>query len=529
MAAGRANVTGHVEPRIFTPPLRELTPSTSFGYDVIEFADKVLGLDLLPWQRWLLIHALEVEGDLDGEWNFRFRTVVVEVARQQGKTFLGKVLAAAFLYLLGVGLIIGTAQDLEQAEDTWSALVDMVMDDPDLKAEVEHVWRTNGAKRLQLTGGRDYRVRASTRKAGRGKSADLVLMDELREHRDWEAWGALTKTVIARSNALVWCMSNAGDGTSVVLRHLRLQAHAALGDPDGIVKALGGLVDRPDDDEDDGSALGWFEWSAPPTADPSDVDAWAAANPSLGHTVTMRALRSAFSTDPPDVFRTECLCQWVEAVVQPPFPEDSWRGGTDPRSSIPIGAPFSVGIDVSADRQHSAIAVCGRRADGLLHGEVVAYDHGIGWVVDWLRERVGREGWPQPIRVAMQGRGAPASAIIELVAAIDGVEVVECVGRDLGAWCGRLWDAVAASAPDAKSDATRLMHIPQPVLDLAANVATTRPVGDGAWAWDRAKSREDVSPLVALTMAHGLETRVPTKDETRRAPSAYATRGVRMV
>ena len=191
--------------------------------------------------------------------------------------------------------------------------------------------------------------------------------------------------------------------------------------------------------------------------------------------------------------------------------------------------PFSLGIDVAADRQHSAIAVCGRRADGLLHGEVIAYDHGIGWLVDWLRERVGRDGWPQPIRVAMQGRGAPASAIIELVGAIDGVEVVECVGRDLGAWCGRLWDAIAASAPDTKSDACRLMHRPQPVLDLAANVATTRPVGDGAWAWDRAKSREDVSPLVALTLAHGLETKVPEQEPTKRVPTAYASRGVRTV
>lgn len=529
MSARPSNVTGKVEPRIFTPPMRDLTPDTSLGYECIQFAEDVLCVDLLPWQRWLLIHALEIVGDLDGAWSFRYRTVVVEVARQQGKTFIGKILAAYFLYILGVGLIIGTAQDLEQAEDTWSALVDMVMDDPDLKAEVEHVWRTNGAKRLQLTGGRDYRVRASTRKAGRGKSADLVLMDELREHRDWEAWGALTKTIIARDNALVWCMSNAGDGSSVVLRHLRLQAHAELGDPDGIVAAIGALADRPDDDEDEDASLGWFEWSAPPDADPADRDAWAQANPSLGHTVTMRALRSAFSTDPPDVFRTECLCQWVEAVVQPPFPDGSWQGGTDRASSIPVDVPFSVGIDVSADRQHTAIAVCGAREDGLLHGEVIAYRDGLGWVVDWLRERVGRKGWPEPIRVAMQGRGAPASAMVELVNAIDGVEVIECVGRDLGAWCGRLWDAVAASAPDAKSDARRVMHRPQPVLDLAANIATTRPLGDGAWAWDRVKSREDVSPLVALTLAHGLETKVPEQPADKRAPTAYATRGVRSV
>ena len=157
------------------------------------------------------------------------------------------------------------------------------------------------------------------------------------------------------------------------------------------------------------------------------------------------------------------------------------------------------------------------------------YRQGIGWLVDWLRERVGAEGWPQPIRVALQGRGAPVSAIAELINAIDGVEVVEVAGRDLGGCCGRLWDAVAASAPDTKADAVRLMHLPQPVLDLAANVAVTRPMGDGAWAWDRVKSREDISPLVALTMAHGLETAVQASEAPDRKPTAYATRGVRTV
>lgn len=529
MASSRPSRVGHEEPRVFTPPLRELTRDTTLGFDVIDFAEDILGIGLFPWQRWLFVHALEIVGDIEGEWHLRYQTVVVEIGRQNGKTTMGSVLALFFLYVLGVNLTLGTAQDLEQAEDTWAMCVDLAQGNPDLASEVEHVWYTNGAKRLQLTNGRQYRVKASTRRAGRGKSADLILLDELREHRDWEAWGALTKTGMARDNSLVWCMSNAGDGSSVVLRHLRLQAHAALGDPDGIVAAIGGVADRPDDDDARDSALGWFEWSAPVDADPADPDTWAWANPSMGWLIQERKLRAAQATDPADVFKTECLCQWVEAVVQPPFPDDSWAGGTDATSAIPDGMPFSLGIDVAADRQHSAIAVCGRRADGLLHGEVIAYDHGIGWLVDWLRERVGREGWPQPIRVAMQGRGAPASAIIELVGAIDGVEVVECVGRDLGAWCGRLWDAVAASAPDTKSDACRLMHRPQPVLDLAANVATTRPVGDGAWAWDRAKSREDVSPLVALTLAHGLETKVPEQEPAKRVPTAYASRGVRTV
>jgi len=129
----------------------------------------------------------------------------------------------------------------------------------------------------------------------------------------------------------------------------------------------------------------------------------------------------------------------------------------------------------------------------------------------------------------LQGRGAPVSAMAELIGAIDGVEVCECIGRDLGAWCGRLWDAVAASADDADSDATPIMHLPQPVLDLAANTATTRPLGDGAWGWDRLKSREDVSPLVALTMAYGQATRVAEAPTPQRKPTAYASRGVRTV
>ena len=33
---------GITTPRIFTPPLRELTPETSNGYAVIEFAEKFL-------------------------------------------------------------------------------------------------------------------------------------------------------------------------------------------------------------------------------------------------------------------------------------------------------------------------------------------------------------------------------------------------------------------------------------------------------------------------------------------------------
>ena len=148
MASSRPSRVGHEEPRVFTPPLRELTRDTTLGFDVIDFAEDILGIGLFPWQRWLFVHALEIVGDIEASWHLRYQTVVVEIGRQNGKTTMGSVLALFFLYVLGVSLTLGTAQDLEQAEDTWAMCVDLAQGNPDLASEVEHVWYTNGAKRL---------------------------------------------------------------------------------------------------------------------------------------------------------------------------------------------------------------------------------------------------------------------------------------------------------------------------------------------------------------------------------------------
>lgn len=76
---------GVTEARVFTPPLRELTPETSLGFAAIQYAKEILHKSLYPWQEWALIHALEIIGSLDGEWKFRFRTLLFLISRQNGK------------------------------------------------------------------------------------------------------------------------------------------------------------------------------------------------------------------------------------------------------------------------------------------------------------------------------------------------------------------------------------------------------------------------------------------------------------
>ena len=532
MASSRSSVRskvegrrfGREEPRVFTPPLRELTPRTSAGFAAIEFASDILGIELFPWQKFLLIHGLELLPD----GLFRFRTVVILVARQNGKSTLAQVLSLFFLYVRSAALVIGTAQNLDIAEEVWQGAVDIAEDTPDLADEIKKVVRVNGKKSLELVSGQRYKVQAANRRGGRGLSGDLVILDELREHQSWDAWGAVTKTTLARALAQIWTLSNAGDATSVVLRHLRKIGHRAVGDPDGINEEIGvpgaaedllvgaDAVEAAEGVDDD--SLGIFEWSAPPGCDIWDRDGWAYANPSLGYTLSERALASAAKTDPEWVFRTECLCQWSDGALEGPFPSGAWDAAMDPMSSIPDGAPVAFCVDVSADRSHAHIGVAGRRSDGHMHIEIAASRIGTDWVRDWFSERASASS---PMRVTGQAKGAPVSGLLEELAGIENVDVVDWSGSQLGIATGKLWDMVARHVAEERPE-TLVFHRPQPVLDVAAAVAATRPAGDGAWLWDRVKSVADVAPLVAVTGALWLAMRETEKPKE----SVYETRSV---
>ena len=506
---------GKQTPRLFTPPLRELTPETSLGYMFIDFCESI-GQPLLPWQKWLSIHAMEIVGDIHGEWHFRFRYIIVLVSRQNGKTYWFKLLGLFFNYVLQTKLVIGTAQNLDKANDTFEEAVELIENTPMLDEEFVKALRGAGKREYLLKGGERWKVVATNRR-GRGWSSDLILMDEIREQTDWEGWSAISKTMLARPSAILVAVSNAGDVTSVVLRHLRLQAHAQLGDPDhvaGIRENLGG------EDIDDSLAL--FEWSASPDCDINDREQWAQANPSLGYGfLTERALQSAMSTDPEPIFRTECLCQWVEHLLPQPFPDGAWDGGIDEGSMIIPESPLYFGIDMSQDRRWTSIGVCGLREDGQWHIEVVARRIGTEWAIDWFRARAMK----QKMKLAFQGRGAPVSGLAEQICTIDGVERISIEGSDLPTGWGRFWDGIAASAPvmpgETPRGGARIYHLPQPIMDQPAKTMQTRQLGGGAEVPDRMKSPDDIAPLFACIMAFTAATMVQ-KEKNKVYESAYA-------
>lgn len=460
---------GNTEPRVFTPPLRELTPKTTRGFEAISFCEDVVGLTLHPWQKWLLLHALELLPDE----TFRFRTVLVLVARQNGKTTLVQTLALWRMFVDQAPLVIGTAQNLDLAEEAWQGAVDIAQGVPELADEIQHVDRTNGKKQLRLHTGERYKVAAASRRGGRGLSGDLIVLDELREHQNWQAWGAVTKTTMARHAAQVWGLSNAGDRESVVLDALRRRAVDATTQPG-----------RFDD-----TSLGIFEWSAPPNCDLGDRDGWASANPSLGHPngVSVAAIRSALSTDPEAVFRTEVLCQWVDRIEDAVIEPGTWLALSV--GVQPMTAP-ALAVEVALDRSSATIGAAWHVNDRV-HVEIVEDAAGVAWVPKRIAELIER----------YDGGCVVLDAGTEAVGLADelesrGLNVQRINGAARIAACGAFYDLATNGG---------LSHNGDPAIDVAIANARWKNVGDGARVFSRRRSAGDIAALYAVVLAqHGL-------------------------
>lgn len=490
LAARVPEVVGSETPRIWTPPDRELTPETSLGFSVIKFSQNILGIDPYPWQKWLYIHALELNDD----GSLRFSEIHLLVARQNGKTRWVKTLILWRMFAhQPSNLVLGAAQNRDYALATWAETKAEALDIPILAKRMRRGSMKSGNETVQTVAGARYMVVTLKDDAGRSKTAGTLFLDELREHETWGAWNALSSTTLVVEDSLIVGASNAGDVKSVVLRAKREYAH--------------GQITRG---QTEASPLGWFEWSAPDGCDLDDIAGWRQANPSLGHSMTLDALKAQRSK-PDNAFRTENLCQWVDMLQAGIIPEVNWQYAKDRTSRREAGTVAAASVDVSWDRSHAAVAVAFRRPDGRVHVEVVAYRVGLAWVARWFKSRLTVDarraeelGLPGPQtgpswfdgRVALQGRGCPATALVDPLTEA-GVEVVPLVGPAVTLSAGVFYDRVVN---EGDPEHPVIVHRGQPILDESIRGTLAKTTGD-AWLLDRRESTSDASPLVACVQA----------------------------
>lgn len=498
---------GATVPRLFTPPLHELTPATSRGYELIAFAENILGMELFPWQKWLATHALELNAD--GQ-TYRYRRLLVMVGRQNGKTTFASVLAAWWLFLDALRepgrtpsdfRVLGVAQNLDIAELPYKTVrgwcdpkppteedANRVL--PDLAAETLRVRRVNGQQSIETRRGAIYEVRDGAH--SRGKPAARVLMDEVREQTKWTAWNAVSQTTKSYVNGQLWGITNAGKPDAVVLKHMMGEARKQA----ELAAQLGaGYVDSADADP----TLGLFEWSAPEECEPLDTQAILAANPSIGYSgLTVATCKSDYRTMPEADYRAEVLCQYVEAKTTPYINPKLYRECIVPEDSYTIaaGARTVWAVDVSEDRRYTSIAAAVMCDDGIPLVALVDEPRlGMLWLPDELAAKAQDAGHYE---VMVQERGCPAMEFRQPLAE-RGLNVRAVAGSWLGIATGRMRDAIIEK---------RVRFTQQRPIDLAVQAGVTRYYGE-THAWDRRASAADIAPLVACTLAlYGLENPV---------------------
>ena len=430
----------------------------SLGADAVELCAGA-GLVLDPWQQYVLDVMLGQRAD--GLWS-AFEVGLV-VPRQNGKGACLEARALAGLFLLDEQLLLWSAHQFKTAREAFRRVVSYVENTPALKSRVKNVRTSHGEEGIELKTGQRLQFVARSRTSGRGFTGDVAILDEC-QVLDAEDMAALLPTLSTRPNPQVIYTGTVDDSASQ-LRALRERALAG-GD----------------------SSLAFLEWSAAEDADAADPVTWAQANPALGIRISEEfvAREYAAMVNDLDWFRQERLSVWPRRAPDGVFDEASWLACVD--GSSVLADPVCFGVDVSPDRAWAAIGVAGVRSDGRRHVEVVEYRRGTGWVVDRVVELVGR--W-RPAAVVVDAAGPAGSLLADLESARVPVSLTSA--RDYAQACGMFFDAV---------DGGFLFHLGQSELDAAALVVRRRPLGD-AWAWARKASTDaDISPLVAVTLAH---------------------------
>ena len=141
---------------------------------------------------------------------------------QNGKTHLARM--RIIWGLLRGERIVAMSSNRNMALDTFREVAYIIETNDFLASELAHKPRlANGQEMITFKNGGRYEIVAATRDGSRGKTADLLFIDELREV-SIEAWTASRPVTRARPNAQTLVTSNAGDAFSEVLNDLRERA-----------------------------------------------------------------------------------------------------------------------------------------------------------------------------------------------------------------------------------------------------------------------------------------------------------------
>jgi len=446
---------GATKPRLQSIPLKGKTKLE----DVKQLCE-ILQMPLLPWQEYVLKDMLGI----DSKGNWIRKTNLLLIARQNGKTHLARMLILAHLLKWDSKNILIMSSNRSMALDTFRQVAYVLESNDHLKGLVKQIRYANGTESIEMLDGTRLDVVAATRDGSRGRTADFLYIDELREVNE-EGYRAAIPTTRARPNSQTLLTSNAGDAFSLVLNGMRERA----------------LENPP-------KSFGFYEYSAPQYCKVTDRSGWAQANPALGYTITEEALEEAVATSPIENTRTELLCQWIDSLSSP-WTHGSLEDCADSELVLSAGAYTVFAFDVSPSRRNASLVIGQILGDGRI-GVGVAQTWESQVSVDELKIAADIKGWADQYRPRSIGFDSYATQSIADRLKNAGLVLEAIVGAQFYQACTDLKDAL---------DNKRLVHNNSEVWVQNMNNCAAK-TNDSSWRIIKRKSAGDISAAIGTAM-----------------------------
>ena len=333
------------------PRLETVAPRTvvgSYGEKAAEWLSDAYGLQLRGWQRYALERALEH----DAHGILVHQTVIVTVGRQSGKSVLARALC---MWRLHHADLFGEPQTILHVANRRSTAMEVMR--PAALWAVEHYgkkaarWGNENAG-IELPTGDRWLIHAANESAGVGYSVSMVFADEAWKIKREVIDDALSPTMAERNMPQLWLVSTAGDSTSDLMTAYRSRA-----------------IDQLENTKQTGVLL--LEWSAPPEADPDQVETWQWASPEWSDK-REAFLRGQWANIEESAWRREYLNQWVTRADH--WLKDSvWTQTLDPDLRLPETAQWSVAVESDFDGMGHAVALAAVLDDGNIAVKLHTY------------------------------------------------------------------------------------------------------------------------------------------------------------
>jgi phage terminase large subunit-like protein len=337
-----------------------LTPATSYGFDVIDFARNVLLTPFDPWQELGAIHI----GELLPDGRPRFRQILVLVARQNGKSLLAKTLALYWMFIEEIPYTLYTSTNRIYAKKAYTQITKLALNNEYLSpmCPPDAIRKTIGEESFHNRADAALSFAANNGQAGRSDTVRRWICDEVREHRNRDCYDAVDGAMNAVDEAQTLFISNQGDDEAIILDELRNPAiefiETGAGDP----------------------RIGLLEWSSPDGANADDLVALGMANPNMNRTghgpssdvllaKGIRAQRAGGTQL--SGFTTEVMCRRVN-LLNPAIEPTLWdAAGKHPAIDLALHrdkVALCLDVSLSGDR---ADLIAAADIDGIIHLDVV--------------------------------------------------------------------------------------------------------------------------------------------------------------